>query len=300
VVKGDAKMKSLSFPSTRIDVKVSAKPALISALQSTLLVFLLFFPVTFMNMFLHEAGHALFHLSQGVPVHFLYAHPFSFVGFVRPMADYYNVWVHASGTVFELLVSGLVFVLLWKHRSFYALPFLMVFPWVAVYDGIGGIFDILGNTGDYYNILTITGWSPLYYYAISLILTVVGVFFIVSLFPLLGLAPENRKSLLVLPIGMLLFTVLGIPVAYYLVPGSPIDLQYHLAREIILSAYYRPLFMGAIGILLAIIYITLYRSLYRRIPAGLRTEVVNLSWRDFWYPGLLFIISMILGLMVIL
>ena len=293
-------MKSISITNTMIDAKERTSPALLSALQSTLLVFLLFFPVTFISMFLHEAGHALFHLSQGVPVHFLYAHPFSFLGFVRPMADYYNVWVHASGTVFELLVSGVIFALLWKHRSFYTLPFLMVFPWVALYDGMGGIFDILGNTGDYYNILTITGWSPAGFYLISLIYIIGGIFFLISLFPLLGLKPEDRKFLFVLPVGMLLYTALGLPIAYFLVPGSPIDLQYHLAPEIISSAYYRPIFMGSIGILLAVIYITLYRSLYRRIPASLRTEIVSLSWRDLWYPGLLFIISTILGLMFII
>ena len=293
-------MKTIPIPNTMINIKENTSSTIVTTLQSTLLVFLLFFPVTFMTMFFHEAGHALFHLFQGVPVHFLYAHPFSFVGYVRPMADYYSVGVHASGTVFELLVSAVIFILLWKHRSFYTLPFLMVFPWIALYDGTGGIFDILGNTGDYYNILTITGWSPVYYYAISLILTVVGIFFFVSLFPLLGLAPNDKRSLFVLPVGMLLFTVLGIPVAYYLVPGSPIDLQYHLAHEIILSAYYRPLFMGAIGILLALVYITLYCKLYRRIPVSLRTELTSLSWRAFWYPGLLFVISMVLGFMVIL
>jgi hypothetical protein len=300
VVKGDAKMKNVTFLKTKIDSKENTSSTIVTTLQSTLLVFLLFFPVTFMSMFLHEAGHALFHLTQGVPVHFLYAHPFSFLGFVRPMADYYSIGVHASGTVFELLVSGVIFVLLWKQRSFYTLPFLMVFPWVALYDGMGGIFDILGNTGDYYNILTITGWSPVGFYLISSILIIVGIFFLLSLFPLLGLKPDDRKSLFVLPAGMLLYTALGLPIAYFLVPGSPIDLQYHLAHEIISSAYYRPFFMGAVGLLLAVIYITLYRYFYRRIPVSLRTELISLSWRDFWYPGLLFIISMILGLMVIL
>jgi hypothetical protein len=293
-------MKSILVPNTMINIKENTSSTIVTTLQSTLLVFLLFFPVTFMSMFLHEAGHALFHLTQGVPVQFLYAHPFSFVGFVRPGADYYSIWEHASGTTLEVMVSLLIFIPLWKYRSFYTLPFLIILPWTLVYDGIGGLFDILGHSGDYHNILTITGWSPLGFYGISLVMSVVGVFFIVSLFPLLGLAPENRKSLLVLPIGMLLFTVLGIPVAYYLVPGSPIDLQYHLAHEIILSAYYRPLFMGAIGIFLSLVYITLYRKLYRRIPLSLRTEVLSLSWKDLWFPGLLFIISMILGLMVIL
>jgi hypothetical protein len=279
--------------------KISCQ-ALTSSLQSTLVVFLLFFPVTFMSMFLHEAGHALVNLIQGDPVRFLYAHPFSFLGYVRPMSDYYSIWLHASGAVFEILISAVVFILLWKHRSFYTLPFLMVFPWSALYDGIGGLFDLLGRSGDYHNILIITGWSPIGFYGISLTLIVVGIFFFISLFPLLGLVPENKRSLFVLPVGMISYTLLGLLVAYLLVPGSPIDLQYHLSNEIITSANYRPIFMGAVGILLALIYITLYRSVYRSIPAGLRTEAVSLSWKDLWYPGLLFITSMILGLLVIM
>ena len=174
-----------------------------------------------------------------------------------------NIWGHASGEIFELLVSAVIFILLWKRRSFYTLPFLLVFPWSAFYNGMGGIFDTLGHTGDYHNIMIITGWSPLYFYAISLILTVVGVFFFVSLFPLLGLAPEDRKSLLVLPIGMLLFTVLGNTHCLFLVPGSPIDLQYHLAHKSSCRRITGLSLWGAIGILLALIYITLYRSLYR-------------------------------------
>jgi hypothetical protein len=293
-------MKSITIPNTEINIKENTSSTIVTTLQSTLLVFLLFFPVTFMSMFLHEAGHALVNLIERVPVQFLYVHPFSFMGFVRPGAHYYNVWVHASGVIFELLVSAVIFILLWKRRSFYTLPFLLVFPWSALYNGMGGIFDTLGHTGDYHNIITITGWSPAGFYLISLINIIGGIFFLISLFPLWGLKPGDRKSLFVLPAGMLLYTALGLPIAYFLVPGSPIDVQYHVAQEIILSAYYRPLFMGAIGILLALIYTTLYRSLYRRIPVSLRTESVSLSWRDFWYPGLLFIISMILGLMVIL
>jgi hypothetical protein len=292
-------MKSESLPNTMIEETERTSFTLGSVLQPTLLVFFLFFPVTFMGMFLHESGHALVHLIEEVPIHFLYAHPFSFSGFVRPGGDYYSIWGHASGTVFELLSSAVIFISLWKRRSFYTLPFLLVFPWSALYDGMGGIFDTLGKTGDDYNV-TITGWSPIVVYGISLILIVVGIFFLSSLFPLLGVAPENKRSLVVFPVGMALYTLLGLSIAYLLVPGSPIDLQYHLAREIITSANYRPIFMGSVGILLALIYISLYRGLYRRIPAGLRTNGAHLSWKDFWYPVLLFIISMVLGLMVIL
>jgi len=294
------KMTAESISTIMIDTDKRTTHVLASALKPTLLLFLLFFPLTFMQMFLHEAGHALFNLSEGVPIHFLYAHPFSFLGFVRPMADYYSIWEHASGTMLEVFVSILIFILLWKHRSFYTLPFLMIFPWIAVYDGIGGVFDILGHSGDYHNIMQITGLPAAGFYIMNLMLAVVGIFFFISLLPLLGMLPEDRKTLFVLPVGMLLYSALGLMIAYLFVPGSPIDLRYHLAPEIIQSAYYRPLFMVLIGMLLAVIYVTLYRRFYKRLPEALRTEKVNLSWRALWYPGLLFTFSVILGLMVIL
>jgi hypothetical protein len=293
-------MVTQPLPITKVREDKNVSDVLASTLKSTLLVFLLLFPSTFMRMFFHEAGHALFNLTQGVPVHFIYAHPFSFVGFSRPMGDYYNFWQHASGTITELLVFGLIFILLWKHRSFYTLPFLMVFPWICIYDGIGGLFDILGHTGDYYNIMLIMGWPATGFYLISPILIVVGIFFFLSLMPLLGLAPDNRKTLFALPLAMLLYTTVGLPIAYFVVPGSPIDMRYHLAGEIIQSAYYRPIFMSSIGILLSVIYITLFRKVYHRIPHAIKTETINLSWRDFWYPGLLFTVSVILGLIVVL
>jgi hypothetical protein len=292
-------MDTQSLPISFVKTNKKIFNQFISVTQSTLLVFLLLFPVTFMSMFFHEAGHALSNLTQEIPVQFIYAHPFSFLGFSRPMGDYYNFWQHASGTITELLVFGLIFILLWKHRSFYTLPFLMVFPWICIYDGIGGLFDILGHSGDYFNIMQIMGWPATGFYVISLILTVVGFFFFLSLMPLLGLAPENAQTLFVLPSAMLLYTAVGLPIAYFLVPGSPIDMRYHLASEIIQSAYYRPIFMVSIGILLGVIYITLYRNVYQRIPRAFQTGTVNLSWRKFWYPGLLFTISIILGLIVV-
>ena len=81
-------------------------------------------------------------------------------------------------------------------------------------------------------------------------------------------------------------------------PGSPADVQYQLEKEILISAKYRPLF-SLVGVLLSVIYMTLYRWIYKKLPAGLRMEKVNLFWRDISYPGLLFTISMILGIIVV-
>ena len=215
------------------------------------------------------------------------------------MVNYDSIWQHILGTGTELLVSILIFILLWKRRSFYSLPFLMIFPWMAIYDGIGGVFDMLGESGDFYNLTVITGLSPRIFLIWDIVLAAVGIFFFLSLFPLLGWNPDYKKSLFAIPIGMVLYTAVGLTIAKILIPGSPIDVRYHLAPEIIASASYRPIFMGSIGLLLAGIYIMLYRVLRNRLPAGLRTEKVSLSWKDLWYPGVLFTISVILGLIVI-
>ncbi len=288
-------MDKKTLPITRVDSNKRMSPVLVSVLQPTLLLFLLWFPLSYMQLFLHEGGHALVHMIYGARVTLFYAHPFSFVGFVRPMFDYYNVWVHVSGTIVEILVSLTIFALLWKHRSFYTLPFLMIFPWIGVYDGIGGIVD---KSGDFLNLVVITGMSENILLVSDIVLAVVGSFFFFSLLPLLGLEPEDKRSLFVLPVSMLLYSLLGLVIALLFVPGSPADVRYHLADEILVSAKYRPLFC-LVGVLLSVIYITFYRWVYKRLPSSFQTDKVNLSWRGLWYPGLLFAISMTLGIIVI-
>ena len=288
-------MNTKTFPNTFVDTNKNISHVLVDVLKPTLFLFLLWFPLAFMQLFFHEGGHALVNLIYGARVTLFYVHPFSFVGYVRPMFDYYNVWVHVSGTIVEILVSLTIFILLWKHRSFYTLPFLMIFPWIGVYDGIGGIVD---KTGDFHNLVIITGMSENILLVFDIVLAVVGIFFFLSLLPKLGLAPEDKKSLFVLPVSMLLYSLVGLAIAHLFVPSSLADVQYHLADEILVSAKYRPLFC-LVGVLLSVIYMTLYRWIYKKLPAGLQTEKVNLSWRDLSYPGLLFTISMILGIIVI-
>ena len=289
-----------TLPASLVHSNLKLSSSIGSAARSTLHIFFLFFPLTFLHMFFHEGGHALLNLSKGVPVTFIYAHPFSFVGFSRPMVDYYNIFQHISGYVVELLVSAIIFILLWNHRSRYTLPFLMLLPWSMTYNGIGNILDILGKSGDSYNLISITGLPASGFYITNIFLAVVGIFFFISLLSLLGLAPEDKKSLLVLPAGMLIYGAFGVMIAHLFVPGSPIDLHYHLAAEIIASANLRPFFMSLTGLMLAVIYITLYRRFYKKLPPNLHVEQVNLIWKDLLYPGILFAVSVILGLIIIL
>ena len=95
-------MDTKTFPLTHADLNRGISPVLVSVLQPTLLLFLLWFTLTYMQLFQHEGGHALVHLIYGARVPLFYAHPFSFVGYIRPGFDYYNVRVHISGTIVEI------------------------------------------------------------------------------------------------------------------------------------------------------------------------------------------------------
>jgi len=117
--------------------------------------------------------------------------------------------------------------------------------------------------------------------------------------PLLGLDPKDKKALFVLPAGALLVNVLSLPVACFLVPGSPIDRQFFLAQEIVSSARLLSVAQTVIWLILAVLYVSLFRWLYPRLPAWLHTETVTLTWNDLRIPAVLAVICVILGLIII-
>jgi hypothetical protein len=265
----------------------------LSALQSTLFLACLFFPLRFIGLVLHEGGHALYQLVRGYGVS-LYVHPFAFSGYSRPMVDF-SVWTHISGSSVAIPAALLIFFLFWKHRSFATLPILMVFPWVAINDGM----YMLQRQGDYHNLLQVTGMPDIVLIGLGGLIACVGLVLFFSLLPLLGLPPQGRKPLLVIPAAMFLWAFSSMLLAHLVVPISPFAIKYDLVWEIVpgTNEYF---INAAIGILFAILYLTLYRWLRPGLPAGLRMETIKLSWKNLRLPGLLFAISLMLGLVIII
>ena len=264
-------------------------------LRSTLLLFLLAFPVYFMLLILHEGGHALHTLIMGGSVSLFYVHPFPMAGYAMPPVDWENVWFHAAGPALMVLATFILFVLLWKRRSVPLLPLVMLFPWTALMQGL----VILMVMDDFNNIARLTGLSPAIFQALGLILTVLGIFLFVSLFPLLGLNPKELRSLIVVPAAFLLWTLVGLVAGTLLVPGSPADVVYGLGEDILMTARTSPILYVVFGLILAGTYVTLYRWVSPKLPAWLRTEVVSLTWNDLRFPALLAAICVILGVMII-
>jgi hypothetical protein len=129
---------------------------------------------------------------------------------------------------------------------------------------------------------------------------VVGSFLTLSLFPLLGLSPQDKKSLFVIPAGYFLCTVLGLAIAYLIVPGSSFYITEWVVEETLVLAYQAIISLPVMGLILAVLYVSLFRRLYPKLPAWLRTETVTLAWKDLRLPAVLAAISVILGLIIII
>jgi hypothetical protein len=261
---------------------------------STLLLFCALFPTYFTGSILHEGGHALASLSLRGTVWRLYVHPFTFAGFARPFID--QSWVHAGGYITNLLASFVIFCLIWKRRAVTNLPLVMLFPFWAIAQGL----QILILNGDTANILRLTGLPGIIFIVLGFGLVCSGLFFLLALFPLLGLVPGDRKSLLVVPAAFSLHSLVSWLVAHWFVPGSTFDFQYvGVGAEMIETANLMAVIAPIIGGLFGVIYVTLFRRLDPQLPGWAQTDTASLTWKDLRLPALLAAVCVILGLLII-
>jgi len=267
-----------------------------AALRTFLLFFCLLLSMNFWFLLFHEGGHALAYLSEGNVTKLLYAHPFTFAGFARPIFGD-NLLNHAAGPIMGVLVPLLISIPLWKRRSTALLPLVMVFPWAAICTG--GSVSNIAWTGDYHQIIRLTGLPEAAIVIPGLVMLVIGILLFLCLFPLLGLSPKDWRVLLVLPAAILLWSGVSILVAHLVVPGSPIDTIYHEGTMVIWSAKLNSpgFLLSSTG--LAVIYLTLYRLIYPRLPSWLRSETVLLTWKDLRIPALSAAACVIAGLILI-
>ncbi len=266
-----------------------------SSIPVLLLFFCVLLSMRFWTLLFHEGGHAIADLIEGNLPKLLYAHPFNFPGFSRPIfVD--RVFNHSSGPVLGMLVPLLIFILLWKHRSVALLPLVMIFPWAAMETGANVIQ--ITQTGDYRNIIRLTGLSEATIVIPCLVLLVIGAFFFLSLMPLLGLGPRDWRVLIVLPAAVILWGGVSYVVAHLVVPGSPIDVIYQEGTMIIQAAKTSQLGLLLV-LLLDILYLTLYRLMYPRIPPWLRSETVLVTWKDLRIPVLTATACVIAGIILI-
>lgn len=266
--------------------------------RSMVLMSLLFMMLQFVYLLFHEGGHSLYAIWRSVPV-MLYVHPFFFSGFSRPIIDA-GIWQDILGSATAILISLLISLLFWKRRSPALLPLVMLFPWAALYDGINITGVMGGMSGDFVNVVQKTGLPAALFVILGVLIFCIGLIALFSLFPLAGLDPRDNRALFVIPAAMYLISVLSFLVAQLFVPGSPIDRKYSLGQDILLTANFSILLYPIVGFVLAVLYVTLFRKQYPRLPTWLYAETVNLTWKDLRVPGIFWAVSLITGLIIIL
>lgn len=83
-----------------------------------------------------------------------------------------------------------------------------------------------------------------------------------------------------IPAAFLIQCVIGLLVAYLCIPGSPTITRYLFGSDLIMTAHIGAVVFPIVGLFLAVIYVSLYRWIYRKLPGGLRTETISLTWKD--------------------
>jgi len=152
------------------------------AFRSMVLMFLLFMIVQFLFLLFHEGGHALNIVWRGVPVT-LYVHPFFFAGFSRPSIDATSIWPHILGSATSTPIALLISLLSWRCRSPALLPLAILFPWVALSDGINITGIMGGMSGDFVNVVQITGLPAAPFVILGASIFCIGLISLLSLFP---------------------------------------------------------------------------------------------------------------------
>lgn len=263
------------------------------ALRSTLLFTGLFMFVRFVQLIVHEGGHSLYSLVNNLPTT-LYVHPFLFRGFSRPIIIGSGIWKDILGSAVALPLALLIFLLFWKRRSTTLLPFVMIFPVIALTDG----YNVMGIQDDFRNLVQATGLPAAPFLILGALIFCLGLIAFLSLFPLMGMDPGDNKALFALPAGMFLGGVLSFLAAHIFVLDSPIHQEHFMGWEILSDNFF--LFYVPFGLFFALLYVNLFRKLSPRLPAWLRAESVTLTWKDQRLPAILWTVSIVIGLVIIL
>ena len=93
---------------------------------------------------------------------------------------------------------------------------------------------------------------------------------------------------------------MSLGVAHGLAPASPFLVQHDLVQEVLDTALLQPAAMTVAGLLTAGLYVTLYRTVYKKLPTGWRAETAQLTWQELRWPVILAFISIGIGLVFIL
>jgi hypothetical protein len=81
--------------------------------------------------------------------------------------------------------------------------------------------------------------------------------------------------------------------------ARPYERFFGFGTAIVSSSSQALILFPLVGLVLALLYVTLYSSVYPRLPGWLHTDTAQLAWRDLQLPAAVFVVCTVVGLVLI-
>ncbi|MGY5879613.1 MAG: hypothetical protein RTV31_05150 [Candidatus Thorarchaeota archaeon] len=202
-----------------------------SLYESALLLLGSYMIAALLTTAIHELGHGMALASISVDFQ-LMLNPFS-TSMTMPLLPIPSdslAWVAAAGTIVELVFGTAVFAIFWRWRSSKLLPLLMAAP--LSYLTSAGYFLLGSSIVDGDTALMITmGIPELLIQGLGAVMLVLGVVFLILMFPLLGMSRNDsfKRIFLILFLGM---TLHGFGMIVFALVANPYELYIGIANVV--------------------------------------------------------------------
>jgi len=237
---------------------------------------------------IHELGHLIVNLIKGLTITDFVVHPFllTYVS-ASPLTESFDVYI--AGTLFALVMCSLIGSIFWKKRSTSNLPLLFFVPMTFLVESINILTGPTNPGSDFYKIMEFTGLPANFFIIIGIVFLCIGIFFYMTLFPLIGIEPEGRKSttFIVIFLGFILYDIL---LAIYTYMFATEEFLFYRANNFLIIG-------GILAVIITVLYVTLYRKYYCKLPSTLQTEKGTVTWKDLQIPGVVFSLILVFSLL---
>lgn len=256
-------------------------------IQASLLLFFSYGTALIATYAIHELGHLIVNLTKGLTITDFVVHPF-LLSYVSALPLTESIEVNIAGTLFALVVCSLIGSIFWKKRSISNLPLVFFVPMTFLVESMNILTGPISPGSDFYKIMEFTGLPAYFFIIIGIVFLCIGIFFCMTLFPLIGIDPEGRKSktFFVIFLGFVLYNILLVVYTYLFATE---DFLFYRANNFLITG-------GILAVIIAVLYLTLYRKYYRKLPSTLQTEIGTVTWKDLQIPGVMFILILAFSL----
>jgi hypothetical protein len=153
-------------------------------------------------------------------------------------------------------------------------PLLLAYPFIAIVEAV----QLLSLDADVQLMLQPTGLPGIIFIGWGTIQLILGIFLYLSVLPLSGLALEGKKSFVVIPAAMLMYTALGRLIVHIFIASSLIDERIFGFGSFIVNASNNSLILfPLVGLIFALLYATLYRNVYHKLTDWLHVDTAKLA-----------------------